>query len=75
MCKSPQPDPSGGPHDAGNGAAVAAATLIVLTTLALVAYLVTALPHAAPIEIAEIIAAAGGLLAGIGTVIRALRDK
>jgi hypothetical protein len=59
---------------AGNSVGVlAAGILVVLTALALVAYLVTAMPHAAPVEIAEVIAAAAGLLGAAGGAIRAMR--
>lgn len=54
---------------------VAAGTLVVLCTLALVAYMVKAMRSAAPVEIAEVIAAAGGLLAAAAAAFRAMRGR
>lgn len=52
----------------GKRSAVLAGTLVVLASLGLVAYLVAALQPASPAEIAEVIAAATGLLtAAAGT--------
>jgi hypothetical protein len=50
---------------------VTAGTLVVvLSTLALVAYLVVTMRSAPPMDIVEIIAAASGLLAAVGRVLR-----
>jgi hypothetical protein len=46
---------------------------MVLATLALVAFLAVVLRPAAPVEIAEVIAAAGGLLAAVAAVVRTIR--
>jgi hypothetical protein len=67
--------PHGGKPGADNLAGVAAGTLVVLCTLALVAYMVKALRPAAPVEIAEVIAAAGGLLAAAAAAYRAMRSR
>ena len=60
---------------ARNVGGVAAGTLVVLSTLALVAYMVKAMSSAAPVEIAEVIAAAGGLLAAAAAAFRAMRGR
>lgn len=79
-----RPDAGGAAEDTGplkvrpaanNLGGVAAGTLVVLSTLALVAYMVKAMRSAAPIEIAEVIAAASGLLAAVGAVFRAMRSR
>jgi hypothetical protein len=54
---------------------VAAGTLVVLAALALVAYLVATLRPYAPVEIAEVIAAASGLLAAAAAAGRAMRER
>lgn len=54
---------------------VAAGTIMVLAALALVAFLAVVLRPAAPVEIAEVIAAAGGLLAAVTAAVRAIRGK
>ena len=54
---------------------VAAGTIMVLAALALVAFLAVALRPAAPVEIAEVIAAAGGLLAAVSAAVRANHGK
>ena len=59
------------PHEPGDGnARGVAATLVVLSTLALVAFLVMVLRSAAPVGIAEVLAAASGLLAAASAAIR-----
>jgi hypothetical protein len=60
--------------DCNNKNALALGTVMVLAVLALVAFLVVARPIA-PVEVAEIIAATGGLLAAVASVVRAIRDK
>jgi hypothetical protein len=59
------------PHEptVGNARGIAA-TLVVLSTLALVAFLVMVLRSAAPVGIAEVLAAASGLLAAASAAIR-----
>jgi hypothetical protein len=52
-----------------------ASTLILLATLALVAYLVSALKQDAPLEIAEVITAAAGLLTAAAAAVRALKSR
>jgi hypothetical protein len=49
--------------------------VMVLAALALVAFLAVALRPAAPVEIAEVIAAAGGLLAAVASAVRAIRGR
>lgn len=66
----PEMTPDG---DDKNGVAVGA--IMVLAALALVAFLAVALQPAAPVEIAEVIAAAGGLLAAVAAAVRAIRSK
>ncbi len=53
----------------------AAGTVMILAALALVAFLAVVLQPAAPVEIAEVIAAAGGLLAAVTAAVRAIRGK
>ena len=50
-------------------------TITVLAALALVAFLAVALRPAAPVEIAEVIAAAGGLLAAVAAAVRAIHGR
>jgi hypothetical protein len=67
-------DPKENPAaDDRNAAAFRAGATMVLATLALVAFLAVILRPAPPVEIAEVIAAAGGLLAGVATIVRAIR--
>jgi hypothetical protein len=54
---------------------LAAGTVMILATLALVAFLAVVLQPAAPVEIAEVIAATGGLLAAVTAAVRAIRGK
>jgi hypothetical protein len=54
---------------------IAARAIIVLAALALVAFLAVVLRPAAPVEIAEVIAAASGLLAAVTAAVRAIRGK
>jgi hypothetical protein len=54
---------------------VVAWVLVVLSALALVAYLVTAMQAAGSAEIAEVIVAAGGLLAAAGAATRSARRR
>jgi hypothetical protein len=58
-----------------NKASVAAGTAMVLAALALVAFLAEILRPAAPIEIAEVITAAGGLLAAVTAAVRAISGR
>ena len=59
--------------DDKNGVAVGA--IMVLAALTLVAFLAVVLRPAAPVEIAEVIAAAGGLLAAMAAAMRAIRGR
>jgi hypothetical protein len=67
---SPEKIPDG---DDKNGVVVG--TITVLAALALVAFLAVTLRPAAPVEIADVIAAAGGLLAAVAAAVRAIRGR
>jgi hypothetical protein len=54
---------------------LAAGTTMVLAALALVAFLAEILRPATPAEIAEVITAAGGLLAAVTAAVRAISGK
>lgn len=54
---------------------IAAGTIMILAALALVAFLAVVLRAAAPVEIAEVIAAASGLLATVTSAVRTIRGK
>jgi hypothetical protein len=55
--------------------AVVSATLVVLSTLALVGYLVVTMRSDTPTALAEVIAAASSLLAAAAAVLRATRSR
>lgn len=61
------------PDDKKTG--VAAGTVMVLAALALVAFLTEVLRSAAPVEIAEVITATGGLVTAVTAAVRAIRDR
>jgi hypothetical protein len=54
---------------------VAVGAVMVLAALALVAFLAVVLRPAAPVEIAKVIAAAGGLLAAMAAALRAIGGR
>ena len=66
-------DPEKNPAGDKNAVALGTGVVIVLATFALVAFLAVILRRAAPVEIAEVIAAVGGLLAAVATVVRTIR--
>jgi hypothetical protein len=59
----------------GRRIAIAAGTVVVLAALGLVAYLAAALRPASPAGLAEVIAAAAGLLTAAATAVRAIRAR
>jgi hypothetical protein len=72
----PESAKDGGRVKPGDRRGVAAAgTLVVLASMALVAYVVTELRPAAPVEIAEVIAATAGLLTAAAAAVRAMWGK